>query len=92
VMARKVAAARGPVRVLVPRRGFSRLDAPDGPPAQDAGGVPRGTWHDPEANAALLEGLRAGLPPGCVEEVDLHILDPAFADLAADTLLALFRR
>lgn len=91
LMARKVAAARGPVRVLVPRRGFSRLDGPEGPDTYDAAGAPRGPWGDPEANAAFLEGLRAALPPGRVEELDLHILDPAFADAAADALIALLR-
>ncbi len=92
LMARKVAAARGPVRVLVPRRGFSRLDRPDGPPTHDADGTPRGPWHDPEADAAFIAALRSGLPPGRVEELDLHILDPAFADAAADALMALLRR
>jgi uncharacterized protein (UPF0261 family) len=91
VLARKVVAARGPVRVLVPRRGFSRLDAPDGPAAHDPEGAPCGPWHDPGANRAFLEGLWGGLPSGRVEEVDLHILDPAFADLAADALLGLLR-
>ena len=92
LMARKVAAARGPVRVLVPRRGFSRLDRPDGPTTHDAAGSPRGPWHDPEADAAFIAALRAGLPPGRIEELDLHILDPAFADAAADALMALLRR
>ena len=89
LMARKVAGARGPVRVLVPRGGFSRLDQPNGPATQDAAGASLGTWYDPEANAAFLETLRAGLPPGRVEELDLHILDPAFADAAADAMIAL---
>lgn len=92
MMARKVAAARGPVRVLVPCRGFSRLDRPDGPTTQDAEGRPGGPWHDPEADAAFLEAFRSGLPPGLLEELDLHILDPAFADAAADAVIALLRR
>ncbi len=91
LVARKVAAARGPVRVLVPRRGFSRLDGPEGPATYDAAGAPRGPWNDREANAAFCEALRAALPPGRVEEVDLHILDPAFADLAADAMISLLR-
>lgn len=61
----------GPVRFLLPTRGVSALDAPDMP------------FHDPLADAALFEEIRAGwreAPNRRLVEVDAHINDPAFAD------------
>ena len=48
-MAAKLSAARGPVRVLVPRRGFSALDKPGGP------------FEDGAADDAWEAAMRAGL-------------------------------
>jgi len=69
----RLAAATGPTTVLVPTRGVSALDAAGQP------------FDDPAARAALAAAVRARVP---VEEHDLHINDPAFADLAAVRLLA----
>ncbi|KQQ53061.1 Tm-1-like ATP-binding domain-containing protein [Plantibacter sp. Leaf314] len=76
---RKLAAATGPTVLLIPRGGVSALDA-DGLP-----------FHDPEADAALVEAVLAGLDGSAVTVVDRpeHLNDPAFARLAADTLHAL---
>ena len=54
----------------------------------DAEGMP---FHDPVADAALFDALRADLDRSKVElvELDLHINDPAFADAMADRLLAM---
>ena len=77
-IALKASAARGPVAVLVPRRGVSALDA-EGQPF----------WW-PEADAALFQSLRHWMSPHVEQlEVDLHINDPAFAETAARTLLRL---
>jgi uncharacterized protein (UPF0261 family) len=81
-MAEVLRHARGPVVVLFPRRGVSALDAPGGP------------FHDPEADAALLNALADGLSGHArvrVEVRDEHINDPSFADAAARTLLDLLR-
>ena len=79
-IALKASAARGPVAVLVPRRGVSALDA-EGKPF----------WW-PEADAALFQSLRNWMSPGVeLIEVDLHINDPAFAKAAADALLGFMR-
>ena len=60
------------VRVLVPWGGWSEADGPDGP------------LYAPETSRALVDRLREGLDPAIpVQESDLHINDPAFADTAA---------
>ncbi|KQM13518.1 hypothetical protein ASF83_17430 [Plantibacter sp. Leaf171] len=76
---RKLAAATAPTVLLIPRGGVSALDA-DGLP-----------FHDPEADAALVEAVLTGLDGSAVTVVDRpeHLNDPAFARLAADTLHAL---
>ena len=70
--------ARGPTTLLIPLRGVSMLDR-EGQP-----------FHDPEADAALFQALRENVrPPVEIVELDLHINDPAFAEAAAERLLAL---
>jgi uncharacterized protein (UPF0261 family) len=70
-----LSAATGPVALFVPLRGVSMIDA-EGQP-----------FHDPEADAALFEALRAGLG-GNVElvELDCNINDEAFAVAMAEKL------
>ena len=76
LMAERLNAARGPVVVLVPQRGWSEV------------GSPGGVLHDLNANAGLVETLHELLDPAILlREVDATINDPAFAELAADTLL-----
>lgn len=77
-IARKAVAAAGPTVVIVPRKGVSAIDA-----------VGKPFWW-PEADAALFEAIRAGIPPGeKLIELDWHINDPEFAAACATTLLAL---
>jgi uncharacterized protein (UPF0261 family) len=76
IFAEKLNAARGPARVLIPLRGFSMLDSPGD------------RFWNPEAGAAFTRALRADLRPDIpVEELDLNINDPLFADRAAEVLL-----
>lgn len=77
---RKLAAARGPAVILLPRQGVSALDRAGQP------------FDDPVARQALFEGIRrtAGQVP--VVELDAHLNDPAFADAAAEALLELLAR
>lgn len=66
--------SRGPVRLLMPLRGLSMLDAPGQ------------AFHAPEANAALFDTLRQRFVPSETHrlvELDLHINDPAFAEAVA---------
>ena len=66
----RLAAARGPVRMLLPDGGVSALDAP---------GMP---FHDLEATAALHDAIEAAIPPRAglrIERLPRHVNDPAFA-------------
>jgi uncharacterized protein (UPF0261 family) len=79
-IARKLAAARGPVSVMLPSRGVSAIDR-EGQP-----------FDDPDARAALHEAIRNGLGGReVVEELDMHINDAAFADAMANRLMAMMR-
>jgi uncharacterized protein (UPF0261 family) len=77
LVAEKVNASRGPVSVLIPRRGISVISAAGGP------------FHNPAADVALFSaierGLRAEVP--CTS-LDCEINDPAFARACVEALLA----
>jgi uncharacterized protein (UPF0261 family) len=76
-IAAKLSAATGPTVLFVPRSGVSLIDA-EGQP-----------FHDPEADAALFEAVRAA---DCeVIELDCNINDDAFADAMAAKLDELLR-
>ena len=75
-IAHKASAAKGPTAVLVPLRGVSAIDA-EGKPF----------WW-PEADKALVDSLRLWMSPHVkLVELDMHINDPQFAEVAAQTLL-----
>jgi uncharacterized protein (UPF0261 family) len=79
-IARKLNGGKGPLTVFVPLRGVSMIDVVDQP------------FYDPEADAALIGELRAGLRPDIeLVEVDTDINDPAFATAMAERLDALYR-
>jgi len=72
--------ARGPTMILMPLQGVSAIDREDGP-----------FWW-PEADAALFQSIRNWVGPSVkLLEVDRHINDPAVAQIAAETLLAMIR-
>ncbi|MGW5161466.1 Tm-1-like ATP-binding domain-containing protein [Nonomuraea wenchangensis] len=75
-VAAKLRRARGPAALFLPRRGVSALDAPGG------------AFARPEADAACFEALVEGLRGSAVavEDLDLHINDPAFGRAMADRL------
>ncbi len=80
-IARRIAgqlnAATGPVTLVLPLRGVSAIDR--------EGAV----FHDPAADTALFDTLRAQLAPTVrVREVDAHINDPVFAAVLVGELLA----
>jgi uncharacterized protein (UPF0261 family) len=77
-VAERLNEARGPVRVVVPTRGFSLADVEGGD-----------LWH-PEADAAFVDALGSSLRPDIPFEThDTHVNDPRFADLVAERYLAL---
>jgi uncharacterized protein (UPF0261 family) len=66
--AEKLNKAKGPVKILIPIRGWSSLDR--------KGSV----LHDPEEDNVFVNVLRKDLKPQiAIEELDLHLEDPAFA-------------
>jgi uncharacterized protein (UPF0261 family) len=76
-MAAQLNRAAAPVTVVLPLGGVSTIDAPGKP------------FHDPEADRALFEELRARLASHVrVVEVDAHVNDPAFADVLVREMLA----
>ncbi len=79
-IAQKACAAKGPTAILLPLRGVSALDCEGG------------SFWWPEANEALFQSLRNWVAGIELIEVDLHIDDPAFARVAAETLLRLMAR
>jgi uncharacterized protein (UPF0261 family) len=76
IFAEKLNGASAPAHVLIPLRGFSILDSPGD------------RFWNPEADAAFAQALKAALRPGIpVEELDVNINDPAFAERATALLL-----
>lgn len=78
VIGEKLRNARGPVEVVIPRRGFSEWD-----------GEGKVFW-DPEANTLFVSSLRdhAGAKIA-VAELDLHVNDPQFAEFLYERFHAL---
>ncbi|AZO11394.1 MULTISPECIES: Tm-1-like ATP-binding domain-containing protein [unclassified Mesorhizobium] len=75
---RRLARCEGPVRFLIPEKGVSALD------------VEGGAFFDPEADAALFDGIERTIMPAetrTVTRLPLHINDPAFAKVAAEAFL-----
>jgi uncharacterized protein (UPF0261 family) len=71
---------KGPVRFLLPLRGVSAIDAPGQ------------SFHDPEADRALFDTIRAGWQPASnrqLIELDFHINDPEFAAALVDNFRAI---
>jgi uncharacterized protein (UPF0261 family) len=76
----RLAAATGPVRVLLPTGGISALAEPGGP------------FHDPVADDALLAAVRAELPGDAVEDVAAPLNSTEFGERAATALLTMLPR
>ncbi|MFI6512609.1 Tm-1-like ATP-binding domain-containing protein [Streptosporangium sp. NPDC050855] len=81
-VAGKLRAATGPAALFVPRGGVSALDAP---------GLP---FHDPKADQACFEAMAEGVRGSAVavEDLDLHVNDPAFGRAMADRLHGMISR
>ena len=76
LVASKLNASRGPVTVLIPRRGISVISAAGGP------------FHDAAADAALFSALETSLRPDIpCRSLDCDINDPAFARACVEALL-----
>jgi uncharacterized protein (UPF0261 family) len=80
IMAERVSRAGGPLHVYVPLRGLSYPDREGG-----------AHW-EPESNEVFFKTLKENIDPRIpYDEVDMHINDPEFIDLAVGKLLALLK-
>jgi uncharacterized protein (UPF0261 family) len=80
VIAERLNRATGPWTFLIPLRGWSSLDK-EGRPI-----------YDPAADAAFVARLKEKLVDRSrVREVDLHLYTPAFARVAVDEFLQLYK-
>jgi uncharacterized protein (UPF0261 family) len=80
IIARKLNQAKGPVSVFVPWQGISMI------------AVEGKSFHDPVADRALIDNLKAGLRSNVeVIEMDMDINDPRFAQAMAARLDAYVR-
>ncbi len=86
LMGERLAAARGPVQVLIPNGGWSQMS---GRPTYDLSGRQIGAWTQPETDQVLLDGLRNHLSADVITDYPHHINAPDFADACVDTLMTL---
>ncbi|MFH1113152.1 MAG: Tm-1-like ATP-binding domain-containing protein [Pseudomonadota bacterium] len=76
----KLNRAKGPVKFMIPLRGWSEADAADGP------------LFDPETNRTFIAGLKSKLNNGIeVIEIDAHINDEEFARVVTTEMHALMK-
>ena len=77
-MAERLSAARGPVEILIPTRGWSIYGSKGGP------------LYDPVGNAGLVKALKHYLKPKItLREIDANINDPQFSDECVNSLIRL---
>jgi uncharacterized protein (UPF0261 family) len=82
--ARRLNAARGPVRILIPLDGFSEHTKRR---ACDLGGNDRGPWKNADDYRAFVDTLKSQLKSQSIDELPLHINDEAFADACVDAFV-----
>ena len=82
--ARRLNAAEGPVRVLVPLEGFSEHTKRR---AHDLDGNDMGPWRRPDDYRIFVGILKSHLETVRVDELKLHVNDRAFADACVDAFV-----
>ena len=92
-LAEKVNRSTGPAAIVIPLKGFSALDRSGGAKMTTFEGSVSGEWHDETANSALIESIKKHLDSSRVKlmEVDTHINDPEFAEIAVDLLASMMK-
>jgi len=81
MIARAANESKGQVAVLIPLKGVSMLDSPNG------------AFWDPEADRACFDALKRNLRPDIPYiELDYNINDPEFSGKVAETLLEMLRK
>jgi uncharacterized protein (UPF0261 family) len=92
-IAEKANRSTGPAAIIIPLKGFSALDRSGGPKMTTIEGSTSGEWHDETANSALIESIKDHLDSSKAKlfEVDAHINDPEFAEIAVDLLIKMIK-
>jgi uncharacterized protein (UPF0261 family) len=81
LFAAKVNAAKGPTEVLIPLEGKDRYQEP-----------PDGPWIDKEKDEAMFHAIRTNLRKDIpLEELELYINDPRFAEAAVRAFIGLWQ-
>ena len=84
--ATRINAAAGPVRVLIPLEGFSEHTKRR---AHDLQGTDKGPWRCAAEYRIFIDTLKSHLRGARVDELPLHVNDPAFADACVDAFVAM---
>ena len=80
-LARKINKAIGPVEVLIPLRGFSEPNAVGKP------------FYDPQTDRQFIDALKKSVNTGIeILEMDAHINDDVFIDMALGRMLDMFEK
>lgn len=87
LMGKRLAAAKGPLRVLIPTGGWSQMV---GRKTYDIAGMEIGMWSQPMTDRIFVETLQQYISSEIITELPYHINDLSFADACVDTLIALF--
>jgi len=87
--AKRINAAKGPLRVLVPLEGFSEHTKRR---AQDIDGKDRGAWKRPEDYRIFLDSLKRQVKTARIDELNLHVNDMQFADACVDAFVEIAKR
>ena len=82
--AKRLNAAKGPVRILIPLEGFSEHSKRR---ARNLDGDDKGPWKRSDDYRVFVDSLRSNLKSGQIEELPLHINDNAFADACIDAFV-----
>jgi uncharacterized protein (UPF0261 family) len=83
-VAKRLNAAKGPIRILIPLEGFSEHSKRR---ARNLNGDDKGPWKRSDDYGVFVDSLKSNLRSGQVEELPLHINDNAFADACIDAFV-----
>ncbi len=95
LFAKKINQASGQTVVLIPLRGFSAYDSPNGPGSINLEGGPAGRpWFWPESDQSFCQALKENLdsPRARVKELPVHINEPTFAEAAVQELETMIKQ
>ena len=88
IMAERLNDAKGRFAVIIPKLGFSEHTKRM---THDLNSREIGPWDQPTIDAVFTQSLRRHLKSGQIDELDLHINDPRFADACFVTFLELIK-